>query len=96
MYWFSSGNEFFCTKFVQHAVAGKGRNTVLHRQKKCNKLDLTAAQYFSLVDHNDWSTWFAISSFTYVQFQLQLYWWVHRKKKIAKLRHLILLSRVTY
>jgi hypothetical protein len=25
-------------------------------------LDLTAAQYFWLVDHNDWSKWFAIST----------------------------------
>jgi hypothetical protein len=30
------------------AVTGKRRNTVVHLQKKkeCNKLDLTAAQYF--------------------------------------------------
>jgi hypothetical protein len=31
---FSSGNWFFCTKFVQLAVARKGRNTVVHLQKK--------------------------------------------------------------
>ncbi len=31
-------------------------------KKECNKLDLTAAQYFWLVDHNEWSRWFAISS----------------------------------
>jgi hypothetical protein len=32
-------------------------------RKECNKYDLTAAQYFWLVDHNDWSMWFvAISS----------------------------------
>jgi hypothetical protein len=31
-------------------------------QKDCNKLDLTAAQYFWLVNHNDWSRWLAISS----------------------------------
>jgi hypothetical protein len=46
---FCSANWFFCTKFVQLAVAGrrrKLRNTVVHLQKKCNKLDLTAAQYF--------------------------------------------------
>jgi hypothetical protein len=29
---------------------------------KANKLDPTAAQYFWLVDHNDWSRWFVISS----------------------------------
>ncbi len=41
---FSSGNWFFCTKFVQ---AGKSRNTVVRLQKReCNKLDLTVAQYF--------------------------------------------------
>jgi hypothetical protein len=47
---------------VQLVVAGRRRNTVVHLQKKCNKLDLTAAQYFGLIDHNDWSRWFAISS----------------------------------
>jgi hypothetical protein len=31
---FSSGNWFFCTKFVQFAVAGKMRNTGMHLQKK--------------------------------------------------------------
>jgi hypothetical protein len=31
---FSSGNWFFCTKFVQLAVAGKRRNTVVHLQKR--------------------------------------------------------------
>jgi len=31
-------------------------------KKDCNKLDLTAAQYFWLVVDNDWSRWFAISS----------------------------------
>ncbi len=43
---FISGNCFFCIKFVHLAVAGKRCNTVVHLQKKCNKLDLTAAQYF--------------------------------------------------
>jgi len=33
---------------------------------------------------------------TYMQFQSQFYWWGCQKKKIAKLRYLILLSRVTY
>jgi hypothetical protein len=31
-------------------------------RKECKKCDLTAAQYFWLAHHNDWSTWFAISS----------------------------------
>jgi hypothetical protein len=60
---FSSGNWFFCTKFVQLAMASKRHNTVVHLQKDCNRLDVTAAQYFWLVDHNDWSMWFAISSY---------------------------------
>jgi hypothetical protein len=46
---FSSGNWFFCTKFVQLAMASKRRNTVVNLQKEFDKLDLTAAQYFSLV-----------------------------------------------
>jgi len=91
---FSLGNWFFCTKFVQLAVAGKRRNTVVNLQKEC-KLDLTAAQYFWLVDHNDWSRWFAISSpHVYaVPITVLLVGW---PKKKAKLEHLILLSRVTY
>ncbi len=47
---------------MQLAVRGKRRNTVVHLQKKYNKLELTVAQCFSLVDHNDWSRWFPISS----------------------------------
>jgi hypothetical protein len=32
-------------------------------RKECNKLDLTAAQYFRLAHHHtDWSRWFAIRS----------------------------------
>jgi hypothetical protein len=37
---FSSGNWFFCTKFVQLALAGNS----CAPPKKSNKLDLTAAQ----------------------------------------------------
>jgi hypothetical protein len=46
MYQFTSGNWFFCTKFVQLAVAGKGATQLCTSKKECNKLDLTAAQYF--------------------------------------------------
>ncbi len=31
---FSSGNWFFCTKFIQLAVASKRHNTVVHLQKR--------------------------------------------------------------
>jgi hypothetical protein len=40
----------------------KGATQLCTSKKECNKLNLIAAQYFSLVDHNDWSRWFAISS----------------------------------
>ncbi len=40
----------------------KGATQLCTSKKESNKLDLTAAQYFWLVDHNDWSRWFAISS----------------------------------
>jgi hypothetical protein len=36
--------------------------TQLCTKKECNKLELTTTQYFWLVDHNDWSRWFVISS----------------------------------
>jgi hypothetical protein len=38
----------------------KGATQLCTSKKECNKLEL--AQYFSFVDHNDWSRWFAISS----------------------------------
>jgi len=40
----------------------KGTTQLCTSKKECNKLDPTAARYFSLLDHNDWSRWFAISS----------------------------------
>jgi hypothetical protein len=40
----------------------KGTTQLCTSKKECNKLNLTAAQYFWLVDHNHWSSWFAISS----------------------------------
>jgi hypothetical protein len=44
----------------------KGTTQLRTCKKECNKLDLIAVQYFSLVDHNDWSRWFAISSSPYM------------------------------
>jgi uncharacterized membrane protein len=41
---FSSGNWFFCTKFVPGLV--KGATQLCTSKKECNELDLTAAQYF--------------------------------------------------
>ncbi len=86
---FSSGNWFFCTKCVQLAVACTSK-------KEYNKLDLTTAQYFGLVDHNDWSRWFAISSPQIYVVPVTVLLVGLPKKRTAKLRHLILLSRVTY
>jgi hypothetical protein len=40
----------------------KGATQLCTSQKESNKLDLNAAQYFSLVDYNGWYWWFAISS----------------------------------
>jgi hypothetical protein len=40
----------------------KGATRLCASKKECNKLDLIVAQYFGLVDHNDWSRWFAINS----------------------------------
>jgi len=57
---FISGNWFFCTKFLLWVV--KGATQLCTSKNELNKLDLTATQYFGLVDHNDWSRWFAISS----------------------------------
>jgi hypothetical protein len=40
----------------------KGATQWCTSKKECNKLDLTTAKYFWLVDRNDWSRWFDISS----------------------------------
>jgi hypothetical protein len=76
----------------------KGATEFCTSEKECNKLDLSAAQYFWLVDHNDWSRWFAISSSHVFAVPVTvLFGWVAPKKtNTAQLRHLILLSRVTY
>jgi hypothetical protein len=57
---------------------------------------MTAAEYFWLVDHNDWSRCFAISSPQRIWSSSFSFIGGIAKKKTAKLRHLILLSRVTY
>ncbi len=71
----------------------KGATQLCTSKKECNKLDLTAAQYFWLVNHNDWSRWFAVSIPHLYPVTVLL---VGLPKKTAKLRHLILLSRETY
>jgi hypothetical protein len=71
----------------------KGTTQLCTFKKECNKLDLTTAQY--LVDHNDWSRWFANSS-SHLYAVLVTVLLVGLSKKTAKRRHLILLSRVTY
>ncbi len=77
-------------------LAVKGSTQVCTSKKEYNKLDLTAAQYFLLVDPNDWSRWFAISSSHVYAVLVTVLLMGLSKKKTAKLRHLILLSRVTY
>ncbi len=53
---FSSGNLVYLQSLVE------GATQLCTFKKECNKLDLTAAQYFWLVECHDWSRWFAISS----------------------------------
>jgi hypothetical protein len=73
----------------------KGAAQLCTSKKECNKLDLTAAQYFWLLNHNDWSRWFVTSS-PHIYAVPVTVLLVGLPKKRAKLRHLILLSRVTY
>jgi hypothetical protein len=74
----------------------KGATQLCTSQKECNKLHLTAAQYFWLIDLSDWSRWFAISSPPCICSSSFSFIGEVAKKQIAKLRHLIILSRVTY
>jgi hypothetical protein len=73
----------------------KGATELCTSKKECKKLDLTAAQYFWLVDHNDSSRWLAISSPHVCAVPVTVLL-VGCKKKTAKLRCSILLSRMTY
>jgi hypothetical protein len=59
-------------------------------------LDLTLAQYFWLVDHSDWSRWFAVSSSHVYALPVTVLLVGLPKNKRAILRHVILLSRVTW
>jgi len=94
-----SSARFFYTKIVQLAVAGERRsNIVVHLQRRVYEIGPDCDSVFSLVDHDDCSRWFAINS-PYVYKCSSGYSFiggVAKKKKPAKLRHLILLSRVTY
>jgi hypothetical protein len=74
----------------------KGATQLCTSKKECNILDMTLGQYFWLVNHNDWSRWFAISSSHVYAVPGTVLMVSLPKKKTAKLRHLILLSRVTY
>jgi hypothetical protein len=94
--WFSLGNWFFTPNLCSLLGLVKGTTQLCTSTTKLNKLDLTAAQYFLLVDHNDWSRWFAISSPPCIWSSSFSFIGGVAKQKTAKLRHLILLSRVTY
>jgi len=61
---FDSGKWFWLRIIAQVAlVKGSAALCTCSKKKKtCNKYDLTAAQYFWLVHHNDWSRWFVISN----------------------------------
>jgi hypothetical protein len=97
MCWFRSRIWFFCTKFVQLA---RGWYKAQHSRASPKKsvINWTWLQ----LSISDWSIvmirpgGLQLVVLTYMQFQSQFYWWGCSKKKKAKLRHLILLSRVTY
>jgi len=78
------------------SLLAKGATQFCTSKKECNKLDLNTDQYFSLVDHNDWSRWFAISSPPSICNCSYSFIGGVAKKKTAQHRHLILLSKVTY
>jgi hypothetical protein len=59
----------------------KGTTQLCTSQKECNKLDMTGAQYFWLINHNGWSGGLLLVVLMYVQFQLQFYSWGCQKKR---------------
>jgi len=57
-----SGKWFCSCMFSQFADAGKKLQQIhVPIREECNKYDLTVTTCFWLVNHNDWSRWFAIS-----------------------------------
>jgi hypothetical protein len=72
----------------------KGATQLCTSKNECNKLDLTEAQYFYLVDYNDRSGGLLLV----VPHVYAVSVWLVQlpKKQIAKRRHLSLLSKVTY
>ncbi len=53
-------NGFGSAKLPMLLWLVKGTGVMCTRRKECTKYDLTAAQYFWLAHHNDWSRWFAV------------------------------------
>jgi hypothetical protein len=54
--------SFFAPNLCSFQWLVNGTTQLWTSKKECNKLNLTAPQYFWLVDHNGWSRWFAICS----------------------------------
>jgi hypothetical protein len=93
---FCSRTWFFAPNLCSLPRLVKGATQLCTSQSEYYKLHLTMVQYFCLVDHNDWSRWFAIPSPPCIwSSSFSLIGGV-AKRKTAKRRHLNLLSRVTY
>jgi hypothetical protein len=90
------GNWFFTPNSCSLLWLVEGATQLCTSKSERNKLNLTTDQYFLLVDRNDWSSWFAISSPPCIWSSSFSFIGAVPKQKTAKLRHLILLSRVTY
>jgi len=95
MSWFSLGNWFFCIKFMQLAVAGKSQHSCAPpKRKEIGPEMQLSISHWSIKMIGPGGLLLVVT--TYMQFQLQFYWWGCQTKKKAILRHLILFSKVTY
>ncbi len=61
---FGTGNQFFLLLHICTVCWGwwKAQQSSSPAREACNKYDLTAVPCFWFAHHNDWSSWFAISS----------------------------------
>jgi len=50
---------YVCAQFVEAGT--KAQQSCASAREECNKYDLTAGHCFWLLNHIDWSRWFAIS-----------------------------------
>jgi hypothetical protein len=77
--WFGSAKWFWPGSFAE--VAKEALQSLTFVKEECNKYDLIDTPCFLLINHNDWSKWFAISSLPPICSPILILWLGLRKNK---------------